>query len=266
MKKKQLNSNKAFLLVIDIGNTNIVAGIKQNDNWIQIWRFKTDKSASEFEYSMKLNNALWEQGIDVNQIDYKILSTVVPELKDNFIQILQKLNSKSLIVLDKEVFPFLNIDIPAPEEIGSDLVANVLAAYNIYKDNLIIIDFGTALTFTIVNNKGKILGVNIAPGLKTALNSLGDKTSQLDNVPLELPDSPLGTDTKTAIQNGVLLGYTGLISYMIERIKQEVGKDYKVLVTGGLHRVLKHELPQIDYIEPDLTLNGLAILPRFLDQ
>ena len=266
MKKKQINPKNALILVIDIGNTNVVAGIKQNNNWLQIWRFKTDKTASEFEYSMKLNNVLWEHGVDINQIDYKILSTVVPELKENFIKILQKLNSKAVTVLDQEFFKYLNIDIPAPNEIGSDLVANVLSAYNTLKENLIIIDFGTALTFTIVNNKGKILGVNIAPGLKTALYSLGDKTSQLDNVPLELPESPLGTDTKTAIQNGVLLGYTGLISYMVDRIRQEVGQEYKVLVTGGLHRVLKHKLPQIDYIEPDLTLNGLAILPRFLDQ
>ncbi len=248
-------------LVIDIGNTNIVAGIQSAGKWKHIWRFTTNKKATELNYSIKIHNVLWEAGIHPDDIKIKILSSVVPELKPQFTGLLKKLNSAPLIILDQSIFEKLNITIPSPDEIGTDLVANVLAAFDTYKEDLIIIDFGTALTFTVVNKDGQILGVNIAPGLKTAMNALGDKTSQLDSVPLERPESALGTTTQTAIQNGVLLGYIGLINHMINAIKKEVGAHYKVLITGGLWRVLKDDLTAIDYVEPNLTLDGLAKIP-----
>jgi len=251
-------------LVVDIGNTNIVIGIKHKDQWRQILRFETDKNASEFDYSLKLNNALWELGISPDDIAFKVMSSVVPELNESFQSLLNKINKAPLIHFDKSIFHKLPVGIPAPDEIGTDLVANTLAAYHYYKEDMIIIDFGTALTFTVLNKDGKILGVNITPGIKTAMNALGDKTSQLDAVPLEFPVSPLGNNTETAIQNGVLIGYTGLISYMIKVLKNEVGQDYKVLATGGLVHVLKDRLPEIDYINQNLTLEGLALATEFL--
>ena len=251
-------------LVVDIGNTNIVAGVKNREKWIYIWRFETDKDASEFDYSIRLNNLLWEAGIDTKQLHSIVLSSVVPELKDKFISLLTKINNEVFILLDKTIYPALNIKIPNPDEIGTDLVANSLAAYNNYTDDLIIIDFGTALTFTVINRKGAILGVNIAPGIKTAIRSLSDKTSQLDSVPLQLPENALGHNTETAIQNGVLLGYTGLIKYMINQIKNEVGNSYKVLATGGLSGILREKLPEIDYFDKQLTLNGLAMVDVFI--
>jgi type III pantothenate kinase len=251
-------------LVIDIGNTNIVFGLKQADKWLHIWRMNTDRQTKGLEYNLALQNMLWELGVAPNDIKNKILSTVVPELKNVFINILDKLNNRQTLVLDQSIYNKLPLNIPSQEEIGSDLVANALAANQLYKENLIIIDFGTALTFTVVNQKGEILGVNIAPGLKTALNALGDKASQLDTVPLKLPDYPLGVDTETALQNGVLLGYIGLISFMIETIKQTVGQSYKVLSTGGLVNVLKDKLSQLDYINQNLTLEGLALIPDLI--
>ncbi len=251
-------------LVVDIGNTNIVIGIKKQNKWLHIWRIHTGKNTGELDYSLNLHNTLWELGIAPGDIQYKVLSTVVPELKNVFSNLLRKLNENPLIILDKKTFKNLDLIIPSPDEIGSDLVANALAAYHLYHQDVIIIDFGTALTFTVVNKAGKILGVNIAPGLKTALNALGDKTSQLDAVPLELPENPLGINTETAIQNGVLLGCVGLIGFMIETIKKQVGNSYKVVVTGGLVNVLKHKLPMIDYVNQNLTLEGLALLPELI--
>ncbi len=251
-------------LVIDIGNSNVVAGLNKDGEWLHIWRFKTDKNAKALDYGIKLLNALWDAGVNVGQISYKILSTVVPELKAEFVKMLNNLNEAPTLVLEREIFRDLNLIIPATDEIGTDLVANSLAVHNLYQTNAIIIDFGTALTFTVINKNGQILGVNIAPGLKTAMNALGDKTSQLDSVPLVLPDNPLGTNTETAIQNGVLLGYIGLVSYMIEQIKNVYNEDYQVIVTGGLVNVLKDKLPQIDMVVPNLTLDGLALLPQFI--
>ena len=251
-------------LIVDIGNSNVVVGLQQNANWLHIWRFKTDKQAKALDYGVKFLNVLWEAGIGVDEISYKILSTVVPELKTEFVKMLDNLNKAPLLILDKKIFSSLNLTIPASDEIGTDLVANALAIHNIYKTGAIVVDFGTALTFMLIDAEGKILGVNIAPGIKTAMNSLSDKTSQLDNVPLILPENPLGTNTETAIQNGVLLGYIGLISYMISQIKNAYGKDVKVIATGGLVNVLKHKLPEIDIIAPNLTLDGLALLPQFV--
>ncbi len=253
-------------LVVDIGNTNIVAGVLKQDKCLHLWRFKTEKDASEFDYSIKLNNLLFEAGIENGQLNAIVLSSVVSELKDKFISLLTKINADAFILLDKAVYPLLNIKIPNPDEIGTDLVANSLAAYNKYASDLIIIDFGTALTFTVINKNGEILGINIAPGIKTAIRALSDKTSQLDWVPLIMPDNPLGHNTETAIQNGVLLGYTGLIKYMIKTIKNKVGEQYKVLATGGLSEVLKEKLPEINYFDRQLTLSGLAMVADFVEK
>ncbi len=248
-----------MILVTDIGNTNIVVGI-YHQKWQHIWRFTTNKQAFIHDYSFKINNALWEAGIDPKDITVKVLSSVVPELKDLFVNLLSRLSSAKVIVLDKSIYDKLPIGIPNKEEIGTDLVANVLAAHQSYKENIIVIDFGTALTFTAIDKTGNIKGINIAPGIKTAINALESKASQLDVVPLVFPEKVLGQNTVEAIQNGVLIGYVGLVSHMISVIKSDLGQDYKVLATGGLSRILLDKLPIIDYFEPNLTLNGLLLV------
>jgi len=248
-----------MILVADIGNTNIVVGIYKQ-KWQYIWRFTTDKQASIHDYSLKINNALWEAGIDPKDIVSKVLSSVVPELKDLFVTLLTNLSSSQLIVLDKNIYAKLPIVIPNKNEIGTDLVANVMAAHHLHKENLIIVDFGTALTFTAVDKFGNIKGINIAPGIKTAINALEDKASQLDMVPLVFPKNVLGHNTVEAIQNGVLIGYVGLVSHMILVIKQDLGQDYKVLATGGLSTILLDRLPVINYVEPNLTIDGLLLI------
>ena len=252
-------------LIVDIGNSNIVIGIQQNQQWKHFWRINTQKKASEYHYSLKINNLLWEASISPSDIDDFILSTVVPELKTIFNNVLYKLNRQKVLVLDKSIYPKLNIKIPNPNEMGTDLVANALAVHNKYFQNNIIIDFGTALTFTIVNKKGEIIGVNIAPGIKTAINALSDKASQLEPVPLELPDNPIGYNTQTAIQNGVLIGYVGLVSHMIKVIQKNLGHNYTVIATGGLSEILSKQIPQIKIINKNLTLEGLALLPMFIN-
>ena len=244
-------------LITDIGNSNIVIGIYDNNAWKQMWRIKTDKNADIHYYSLELNNLLFEAGIDFDEISQKVMSSVVPELTELFFQVLDKVNNAPNILLNHNVFDKLNIQITNPQEIGTDLVANVIAAHNLYHKNMIIIDFGTALTFTVVDKNGLIKGINIVPGIKTAIKSLGDNTSQLDTVPLQLPKNILGQNTIEAIQNGILIGYIGLITYMIKTIKNNLGDDYKVLITGGLSSILKNKLPIIDYVNNDLTLYGI---------
>jgi type III pantothenate kinase len=243
-------------LVADIGNSNIVFGVFEN-KWKHIWRLETKKDKSALYYSLKLNELLWEVGIDMKDIEFKVLSSVVPSLKDIIVEVLEKLNDNPLVVLDKNIYDKLNINIKNPLEMGTDLVANAIAAHKLYNENLIIVDFGTALTFTVMDEAGNILGVNIAPGLKTAVNALIGNTAQLPKVKLEFPVHPIGGNTVEAIQNGVLIGYIGLVKYMIKVIKNYLGSDYKTVVTGGLSSVIAPNIGEIDFVEPNLTLYGL---------
>lgn len=245
-------------LVIDIGNTNIVVGVYK-DSWNNLWRIETKKKESLLYYSYQINDLLWEAGIDPLTIEYKVLSTVVPGLKVIFKELLENINESPVIVLDRDVFHELDLKVSNPYEIGTDLVANALAANKLYKDNAIIIDFGTALTFTVVNKKGKIIGVNIAPGVNTAINALVGKTSQLPYVDLKFPINPIGTNTVEAIQNGVLVGYVGLVKYMIKVIKSHLELKFKIVVTGGLSFLIAPHIGEIDHIEPNLTLHGLML-------
>ncbi len=243
-------------LVVDIGNSNIVFGIFDN-KWKHVWRFETKKEESALYYNLKLNELLWEAGIDAKDIEFKVLSSVVPKLKNVLIEVLEKLNSKPLVVLDRNIYDKLDIDIKNPLEMGTDLVANAIAAHKLYKGDVIIVDFGTALTFTAIDESGHISGVNIAPGLKTAVNALIGNTAQLPKVNLEFPAQPIGTNTVEAIQNGVLIGYIGLVKYMIKAIKTYLGHDYKTVVTGGLSAIIAPNIGEIDFVEPNLTLYGL---------
>lgn len=244
-------------LIIDIGNSNIVVGVYSHNQWQHMWRIVTDKEANVHHYSLKLNNFLFEAGVDLSQIMQKVMSSVVPELTEVFYEGLKKINDAPTILLNRKEFKKLDISITNPQEIGTDLVANVLASHKLYHENMIIVDFGTALTFTVVDERGLIKGINIVPGIKTAIKSLGDNASQLDAVPLKIPKNVLGQNSIEAIQNGILLGYVGLISFMIKTIKSQFTEEYKVLVTGGLSSILKDRLPMIDYCNKDLTLFGI---------
>jgi type III pantothenate kinase len=247
-----------MVLVCDIGNTNIVIGIFDR-SWRNIWRIETLKYESVLHYSLIVNDLLWEAGIDPVEIEYKSLSTVVPELKEAFTELLQTLSPAPVVVLDRNVYHKLPLLIMNPLEIGTDIVSNSLAALSKYNDNVIIIDFGTALTFTVVDCDGEIIGVNIAPGIKIAIENLMSRTSQLPVVDIEFPENPIGTNTAEAIQNGVLIGYVGLIKYMIKVIRNHLNMNFTVIATGGLSSIIYPHIGDIDHIEPNLTLDGLKI-------
>ena len=159
------------------------------------------------------------------------------------------------ILLNHLVYQQLKVSTSNPYELGTDLMANAVAANHLFRSNTIIVDFGTALTFTLVRDDGSIEGVNILPGIKTAIRSLSLNTAQLQEVILEYPLQILGKNTVEAIQNGVLIGYTGLVKYMIESIEKHYGIQCKTIATGGLAGILTQL--KFDLIDKNLTLNGL---------
>lgn len=254
-----------MLLAIDIGNSDITVGLYQQNQWSNLWRLTSAASRPELFYGIKLREHFFEAGIKTDSIQQIVISSVVPDLTDKIINVITTLFEKTPIVLGPSLYAKLPIEVLNPYEIGSDLVANALAAYVRFKQNCIVVDFGTALTFTTISKKGKILGVAIAPGLKTAIKSLSQNTAKLFDVPLELPQSALGKSTVHAIQAGILLGYEGLVSSMLQRIKNELADDNcATLATGGLSSIISTLKKQFTAVDQNLTLNGLRIVTEFV--
>lgn len=253
-----------MLLAIDIGNTNIVFGIYAEQEWKKIWRIQTDARKTADEYEVIFRSLFTSGKICRNEIDKIVLSSVVPGLNREFEDMLPKLTTHQPRLIRPEVYELLPIKVLNPYEIGSDLVANAMAAYSKYKANCMVIDFGTALTFTTISSEGAILGVAIAPGLRTAIQALAGNTAQLPHVPPVLPPSVLGTNTVHAIQSGIVIGYTGLVDRIISQTEQTLNQHLTVIATGGLASVFAHELTRIEHIEPNLTLDGLQQIGAYL--
>ena len=249
-----------MIVAIDIGNTNVVVGVYSGDQWTQVWRWPTEQHDAEAYHILHLSNEMLEAGLSIEAVDEVVLSCVVPDLIEPYQNISVGFFGKDPIVLGPEIYKYLTIKIDRPAEIGSDLVANAIAAHHKYGGNQIIVDFGTALTFTTVNKAGHILGVSIAPGLKTSISALFQKTAKLPIVPLELPNSVIGKNTIHAIQAGILHGYVGLVRHNIQMIVNEMQEPYSCVATGGLSSILKPLEHDFDVIDPHLTLDGLRFI------
>jgi type III pantothenate kinase len=250
-----------MILITDIGNSDIVFGIYENGEWQHIWRTPSDlkKSLNAFKYF--LIKTFKAYNIDKKEIKKIILSSVVPKLTPVISNLFHSLFGNNLLVINPMIYSQLKMKIIRNEnEIGTDLVANAVAGFHLAKAACIIVDFGTALTFTSIANNGEIQGVAIAPGIKTAMSALAANAAQLPEIPLELPDSAIGKDTIHAIQAGILWGYVGLVKGILEQTKLELGGQVKVIATGGLSHVLPPLEHEFDFIDKRLTLNGLRLI------
>ncbi|MDR0383553.1 MAG: type III pantothenate kinase [Spirochaetaceae bacterium] len=256
-----------MLLVVDIGNTNIVAALFRREKIIEIGRVFTDIQKTGDEYGIIFRSLLRETGIMPEEITQAAMSSVVPALTGPFNSMIKKLAGSKPLLVNHAIYGMLPVKPPAGRirEIGADLVCNAVAAYTRFKSACIIVDFGTALTFTCVGKNGDILGCAIAPGLGTAVKSLSLNTAQLPVVPLEAPPSPLGRDTVQAIQSGVVLGYKGLVEFLLSQMKTSMAEDGRtddiaVIATGGLNSVLQPITCAFLHIDRQLTLRGLKII------
>jgi type III pantothenate kinase len=257
------NQNQQILiLAIDIGNTNIVIAMYNNGLWTNTFRYETKEPQSEFFYENALRNILLEWRIAPSDVHQCVISSVVPDVNHIIMEAVINVTAHAPLLLAPEVYKTLDMVIPHPYEIGSDIVSNAYAAFKMYGPRCIIVDFGTALTFTIVDASG-IVGVTIAPGLKTAINALAKNTALLPLVPLELPDSAIGHDTVSAIQAGILWGYVGLVRELLRKQKSELTGNYKIIATGGLSSVLHPLENEFDTISKMLTLDGMRLIYDF---
>ena len=251
-----------MIVAVDIGNSDIVTGIYENSTWKEPWRIASQPVLTAAEYEKKLRLLCLEHNILSTQIEGIVLSSVVPDLVQPLRDAWQRLTGLEVFVVKAELLEKIELTIANKEEIGTDLVANAVAAYDLFKCGCLVVDFGTALTFTTVNDHKEIIGVSIAPGLKTTIKALTQNTAKLPEIDLTLPDSAIGKDTVHAIRAGILYGYVGLVKEMIARTKEEMGRDLKVVATGGLSKILHPLRPYFDEIQPLLTLQGLLLIYR----
>lgn len=247
-----------MVLVIDIGNTDIVLGFFRGDECVHLFRHATGEYASLREH---LGIELASIHLTAVDISVAVLSSVVPGVTPSVIKQLADEYRKKLLVLGPELYRKLPVKVHNPDEIGSDLVANSIAAFDLLKTGCIVVDFGTALTVTTVNDHGEIEGVAIAPGLQTAMKSLFMNTAQLPEVPLIWPESAIGKGTEHALQAGILRGYAGLVRELIRSIREEKGNpDLPAIATGGLSEVIPPLRSDFLLIDRSLTLKGLRLI------
>jgi type III pantothenate kinase len=249
-----------MLLAIDVGNTNIAFGIYDNGGWVNHWRIRTVPDQMPDEYTVLFRELFCDCDIAIGDLERAVVSSVVPPVTDALTRMLHAQMGHEPLVIGPEVHTGIRIRTDNPAEVGSDLVANAVAAYDQFHCNCVVVDFGTALTFTAVAKPGDLLGVAIAPGLNAAATSLSTKTAQLPRVQLTPPPTAIGRNTTHSIQSGVVFGYIGLIEALIGRMKEEMGGEALAVATGGQARILAPLSTAFAAIEPWLTLDGLRII------
>ena len=249
-----------MLLAIDIGNTNVVLGVFDNERLVENWRVGTNTQITPDEYAMIFKDLFGFARLEFSQIDGVIISTVVPPLLPVMIEMSRKYFRIEPMVVTPEIKTGIVIRYDNPKEVGADRIVNAAAAYKRFGGPLIIVDFGTATTFCAITNKGEYLGGAICPGMKISAEALFQRASKLPRVELAKPAKVIGSDTISAMQAGIIYGYAGLVDGLVERMKAELSRDAKVVATGGLAELISPETRTINEVMPHLTLEGLRLL------
>src|SRR5262245_13513430 len=249
-----------MLLVVDIGNTNVVLGVYDGSSLKAHWRLATHVKTTSDEYGILFANLLTSAGLLPRQITGAIASSVVPSLTGTFEILIEEYFHQRPLFVTADCDTGLTLRYANPKEIGSDRLVNAAAAYHKYRRDVIIVDFGTATTFCAVTKEAEYLGGVIAPGLGISAEALFARAAKLSKVELTRPKTVIGTDTGSSIQSGLLFGYAGLVDTLVKRIEQELGRSTYVIATGGLSSIIAKETASIQAIEPLLTLEGLALL------
>lgn len=250
-----------MILVVDIGNTNIVLGIYQNRELAYHFRISTTRQSTVDEYGVMIFNLFRMSDISVKDIEGVIISSVVPPLVNIFEEMCQKFLHKTPLVVGPGIKTGLNLRYENPREIGADRIVNAVAAVNQYKGPLVVVDFGTATTFDCIDDKGNYLGGAIVPGIGISTEALYQRASKLPRIELEKPKKVIGRNTVHAMQAGIIFGYAGQVDGIVERIKLEMeAPDLKVVATGGLAELIASETRCIQEINSMLTLEGLRLI------
>ena len=252
-----------MILCIDIGNTNIKYAVFEDKTLKASYRVSSRHTRTADEYGATLINLLASSGLKTTDINGIIISSVIPALNYTISHMCEYFFKVTPIMIGAGIKTGINVKADNPKEVGADIIANCVSAYKTYGDGnpMVVIDFGTATTFDVVTGKGELIGVVIAPGMKTALESLVQNTAQLPMIELEHPRSAIPKNTKACMQAGIVFGFAGLVENIVRKIREELGLEkIKVIATGGMGEILAKEVSCITKVDRMLTLNGLRIL------
>ncbi|WP_202081468.1 type III pantothenate kinase [Caldalkalibacillus salinus] len=246
-----------MIFVIDVGNTNIVLGVYQDDELLYHWRLTTSKKQTEDEYGTMIKGLLREEGISPEDITGIIISSVVPPSMTMLERMCVKYFKQEPLIVGPGIKTGLSIHYDNPREVGADRIVNAVGALETYEPPLIIVDSGTATTFCYIDGQGHYHGGAIAPGMQISMEALYHYASKLPRIEYRLPKQVIGKNTETAMQSGAVNGYIGLVDGLIAKMVKEVKTEPTVLATGGLAQIIADESEYIEHYEPFLTLKGL---------
>ncbi|MDE0719715.1 MAG: type III pantothenate kinase [Dehalococcoidia bacterium] len=249
-----------MLLAVDIGNSMVNLGVFDGETLVANLRVSTDARRSSDEYGLMIRDLLALNGVDRLTITDVCMCSVVPPLTGIFEEVSETYFHLKPLSITAGVKTGLQISYDNPRDVGADRIVDAVAAINLYGKPVIIVDFGTATVFDAISKDGIYLGGAIAPGINVAAEALFLNTSQLRRVELVAPKSAIGQNTSTALQAGLVLGYAGLVTGLVERFKSELGPEAKVIGTGGLAAIISKEADVFDDINQDLTLIGLRMI------
>lgn len=248
-----------MLLAIDIGNTNIVFGVHDGTQWTHHWRVQTVRERMPDEHAVMFHSFLTQAGLELRGIQQTILSSVVPQLTRGLAEMVAEHTGRAPVIVSAALDTGIEVRTDQPERVGSDLIANAVAAYDRFRTNCIVVDFGTATTFTAVEAPGILRGAAIAAGLYTVIDALVRRTAQLPQVEVVPPPRAIGRNTVEAMQAGLVLGHLAMVEGLVARIQRELD-GAQVMATGGLSRALGPHTDCFDAIDPWLTLDGLRLI------
>ena len=258
------SKGKNMLLVIDVGNTNTVIGVYENETLTQDWRIRTIRETTTDEFNILARALFADKGIQLTDITKIVISSVVPSsvrILNAFCE--QYLGITPLWINPASVKKLMPILYSNPNEVGADRIVNAVAAYEKHKKALIVIDFGTATTFDAISEKGQFLGGAICPGVMISSEALFQRASRLPRVEIfKAPERVIGDDTIESIKSGIIYGNAAMVDGMVDRMKQEMKTTPMIIATGGLAPLIAEVSNAIESVDLTLTLDGLKIISR----
>ena len=249
-----------MLLVVDIGNTNVVCGIYQGSVLVQTFRVETARTRTADEYGVLLWQMVQLRGVDVKGVSAAIVASVVPPLTDVLVVAIRHVFARESVIVGPGLRTGIAVKYENPRDVGADRIVNAVAAYERYHSGVIVVDFGTATTFDCVSPKAEYLGGVIVPGVQVSLDGLLARAAKLSRIEIAAPPRVVGKNTTHALQSGIVHGYASLVDGLVGKLERELDFPCTVVATGGLAPLIAPHSERLAIVDEHLTLEGLRIL------